>query len=130
MDGGGGGGLGGIFEDRAMVGRPETGGRQRSLGEEAMELLTASRYNGCIIVFHCLTAISCVGAQEQSFKEFLNRPENRPKVEAYQRSEIKKNLKMTEKMRTVEFRDKVSGNIGGDLLQHGSLLLGRSPAVV
>ena len=45
--------------------------------------------------------------QEASFKEFLQRPENRPLVEAHQRKEVRQALRMKEKARALEFQEKV-----------------------
>eukprot|EP00887_Chlorella_sp_A99_P002559 scaffold6.g2559.t1 len=45
--------------------------------------------------------------QEASFKEFLSRPENREAVEKHQRKEVKQAIKVQEKMRLMEFREKV-----------------------
>jgi hypothetical protein len=45
--------------------------------------------------------------QEASFKEFLSRPENRALVEAHQRKEVRQAIKLQEKMRLMDFRDKV-----------------------
>eukprot|EP00873_Tetraselmis_striata_P045271 jgi/Tetstr1/465535/TSEL_010204.t1 len=47
---------------------------------------------------------------EESFKEFINRPENRPRLEAHQFQEMKKHIKETDKMRAYEFRNKVIGS--------------------
>lgn len=45
--------------------------------------------------------------QEASFKEFLARPENQELVERQQRREVKQAVQLQEKMRALEFRDKV-----------------------
>jgi len=46
-------------------------------------------------------------ALEASFKEFINRPENRSLVEAHQRKEVKQAIQLQDKVRALEFRDKV-----------------------
>ncbi|PRW44423.1 Peptidyl-prolyl cis-trans isomerase D [Chlorella sorokiniana] len=46
-------------------------------------------------------------AMEASFKEFLARPENAALVEAQQRKEAKQSIQLQEKIRALEFRDKV-----------------------
>ncbi len=51
-------------------------------------------------------------AQEMDFKNFVNRPENRPLVERHQRSEMKKAIKLSERLHVMEFRDKVREDNG------------------
>ncbi|KAL4428099.1 hypothetical protein ABPG75_002188 [Micractinium tetrahymenae] len=46
-------------------------------------------------------------AMEASFKEFLARPENQEVVEKQQRKEAKQAIQLQEKMRALDFRDKV-----------------------
>ncbi len=45
--------------------------------------------------------------QEASFKEFVNRPENRPLMEKQQQKEVQQGLKLNDRIRALEFRDKV-----------------------
>lgn len=46
--------------------------------------------------------------QEASFKAFLEQPENAPYVEAHQRKEVRKALKSSQRMSSVNFRDKAN----------------------
>lgn len=45
--------------------------------------------------------------QEESFKEFLSRPENQPILEKHQRREVKQAIQLQEKMNALNFRSKV-----------------------
>ena len=45
--------------------------------------------------------------QEESFKEFLSRPENQPILEKHQRREVKQAIQLQEKVNALNFRSKV-----------------------
>jgi len=49
----------------------------------------------------------CETMQEESFKEFLSRPENQPILEKHQRREVKQAIQLQEKMNAMNFRSKV-----------------------
>ena len=44
---------------------------------------------------------------EASFKEFVQRPENRPYLEAQQKREARQALKISQQMQAAQFRDTV-----------------------
>ena len=60
--------------------------------------------------------------QEASFKEFLARPENQALVEQQQRKEVKQAVQLQDKMRALEFRDKVGAGRFGRLVDWVSAL--------
>ena len=55
--------------------------------------------------------------QEASFKAFLERPENRPLVEAHQRKEALRALKMKQRTMASDFQQKVGDRLGSHLIR-------------